>query len=131
MKLIKARPGFVGGLVLGLLLAGSGFAIAAIPDSNGTISSCVTVKSGAIRLIDTDKGQTCRKSERLLTWSQTGTPGGGGGSFRLRSAGVDLGVIANESNGCWIVWNGTEFRSYDLFGAPCQNVVKPTLGVFY
>lgn len=42
-------------------------AAAAIPDSNGVIHGCRNTKAGALRVIDTEKGQTCTKDEAALT----------------------------------------------------------------
>jgi hypothetical protein len=53
-------------------------ATAAIPDANGVIHGCRNTKSGALRVIDTDKGQTCGKDEAALSWNQTGPQGPAG-----------------------------------------------------
>jgi hypothetical protein len=52
-------------------------AYAAIPDAGGVIHSCIG-KAGALRVIDTDAGQTCAKGEQALTWSQSGPEGPAG-----------------------------------------------------
>jgi hypothetical protein len=70
-----------------LLLAAGVFAVAAtsiasIPGPDGTIKSCIkkrSPKKGAVRVISHNK--RCARSERTLTWSQTGpqgTPGAPG-----------------------------------------------------
>ena len=53
---------------------------AAIPDANGSIHACRNTKTGVLRVIDTDKGQTCRKGEVALTWNQSGPQGPAGPS---------------------------------------------------
>jgi hypothetical protein len=53
-------------------------ATAAIPDSNGVIHGCRSNKTGAVRVIDTEKGQTCTKDEAALPWNQTGPQGPAG-----------------------------------------------------
>jgi hypothetical protein len=63
------------GLVAGAILATTGIALASIPDSNGVIHGCRDNKSGDLRVIDTDAGQTCKSSETALTWNQTGPQG--------------------------------------------------------
>ncbi|WP_229399723.1 hypothetical protein [Micromonospora okii] len=49
-------------------------ASAAIPHSaTGQINACYTISSGAIRVIDTEAGQTCDATERPLGWPSAGT----------------------------------------------------------
>lgn len=64
--------------VLALILALGGAAVAAIPDSSGVIHGCYKTNKGTLRVIDTDKGQTCSKSETPLSWNQTGPRGAQG-----------------------------------------------------
>jgi hypothetical protein len=47
----------------------AGVALATIPDSSGVIHGCYDNKTGGLRVIDTDKGHTCTKSETALTWN--------------------------------------------------------------
>ncbi len=59
-----------------LPLALSGVAMAAVPGANGVITGCYDVKTGALRVIDAEAGQTCRSNnETQVTWSQTGPQG--------------------------------------------------------
>jgi hypothetical protein len=53
-------------------------ATAAIPDSNGVIHACRNTKTGALRVIDSERGQTCSKDEAALAWNQTGPQGPAG-----------------------------------------------------
>jgi len=47
-----------------------------IPDSTtGVITSCVSKKGGAVRFVDAQKGKKCKKSERKVTFNQTGPQG--------------------------------------------------------
>ena len=67
----------------GAAVAVAGAVDASIPDSAGVIHACrVTQPSlgplGALRVVDTAAGQTCRLGEVALTWSQTGPTGGRG-----------------------------------------------------
>jgi hypothetical protein len=74
--------------VVALAAAGAAFAVASavdasIPDAAGVIHACrITQPSlgplGALRVVDTAAGQTCRLGEVALTWSQTGPTGGRG-----------------------------------------------------
>lgn len=132
---LRGRQGFVAGLAGGVLMAGSGLVLASIPDADGEITACVMTRTGSIRLIDTEIGQTCRRGEQPLSWDQSGSSGGTGQFKLLDAAGNELGVIAADfgtSGGlwCWVVWNGSEFRSYDIFGHPCQNLLSSPF-VFY
>ena len=52
-----------------------GIAYATIPDGGGVIHACYQKNQGALRVIDTDKAQTCSSSENPLIWSQTGQQG--------------------------------------------------------
>ena len=66
----------LGGAVFGIVSAVQ----AAIPDSNGVIHGCYQYtqtnnNGGALRVIDTDKNQICRKLEKPLNWNQTGPTG--------------------------------------------------------
>jgi hypothetical protein len=49
---------------------------AAIPDGTGAISGCYAKKGGKLRVVKA--GKTCKKTERPLTWSQTGPAGAAG-----------------------------------------------------
>ena len=71
-----------GRLLVALAVGGALFGIATavqadIPDS-GVIQGCYKTVSGALRVIDTDKGGTCLPSETALNWNQTGPTGATG-----------------------------------------------------
>jgi hypothetical protein len=63
------------GIAIGLVLAGTAVAAAAIPDSNGVIHACRDLRSGVLRVIDNEAGQSCTNKEAELTWNQTGPQG--------------------------------------------------------
>jgi hypothetical protein len=65
---------------------GSAVAFGAIPSAGGTISACVKKSTRTLRVIDAAR-QTCRRSERLLTWSQSGPQGPAGAPGRDGAAG--------------------------------------------
>lgn len=44
------------GVVVGLVLAGTAMAAASIPDAAAVIHGCRDIKSGELRVIDTDAG---------------------------------------------------------------------------
>ncbi|MGH3506790.1 MAG: hypothetical protein ACRDO2_06260 [Nocardioidaceae bacterium] len=78
MRHSHARTLIVGGAVLALGIGG-GVAIADIPSSNDqTITACMTKPGGTIRLIDSESGATCKKSEQVVTWNTEGQPGADG-----------------------------------------------------
>lgn len=57
-RLRRPSPGTVlGGLAL--IVATSGVAVAAIPESDGVIHGCYSSASGQLRVIDTEEGDTC------------------------------------------------------------------------
>lgn len=96
-------------LVVGLLavLAVAVAATAAIPDANGVIHACRNSKSGLLRVIDTDKGQTCGKGEVALSWNQTGPQGPAGSaavtsvrSIRHEIPNVSPGQVYSAGFGC-------------------------------
>jgi len=62
------------------LLVGGGVAVASIPNSSsGVISGCYDVKTGVLRVINTEAGATCSaKSETSLLWNAQGPKGDAG-----------------------------------------------------
>jgi hypothetical protein len=75
LKMTGKRQLFVGVLV-GVLFSGVAVAVASIPDS-GTkvISGCYIKRSGALRVIDYQRGIRCLTTEVLLQWNQGGPQG--------------------------------------------------------
>jgi len=74
MKGKLIRPALVALAIVGALVVG-GIAYATIPDAGGVIHGCYQKNQGTLRVIDTDKAQTCASSESPLNWSQTGQQG--------------------------------------------------------
>jgi len=77
-----------------VLVVSVGVAYAAIPDASGVINACFKKSGngdddegsgpkGSLRVIDTAKGETCKKNELALSWSQQG-PKGDQGATGLR-----------------------------------------------
>jgi hypothetical protein len=60
------------GVVVAVVLAASGFAVAAIP-SGGVIHGCFAKRTGALRVIGSRKH--CARGEQALSWNQQGKPG--------------------------------------------------------
>ena len=76
MKGKLIRPAAVAVAIFGALAVAGGIAYATIPDASGVIHACYNkTGQGALRVIDTDKAQTCQSSEAPLNWSQTGPQG--------------------------------------------------------
>jgi hypothetical protein len=67
------RAGVVG-LVLasGLAVVTGALAFASIPDANGVFHGCVLTSTGALRIIDTGKDQSCKASETAVSWDKAG-----------------------------------------------------------
>src|SRR3712207_9063282 len=84
-----------------LVVATTGAAVAAIPNSKGEITACYAKRGGDVRIVD--EGKRCkRKTERRLTWNQAGTQGergpagagggaGGAGGGRTEGGGNGRG----------------------------------------
>jgi hypothetical protein len=61
----------------GLVALAVSAAWASIPDSSQTIHACYTNVGGILRVIDTDRGQTCKRWETPLDWSAAPPAGPG------------------------------------------------------
>ncbi len=57
------------------LLVVAGIAYATVPDASGIIHGCYRKGMGRLRVIDTDRAQTCLKTEVPLNWNQAGPQG--------------------------------------------------------
>lgn len=59
--------------VMALVATTAGVAIATIPDAGtGVFHGCVNASTGALRVVDPSKGQTCTGSETKVSWNQQG-----------------------------------------------------------
>src|SRR6266516_1040425 len=63
------------GVTMALILAATGFAVAAIPDSKGVIHSCYKTQGGSLRVVG---GTKCKSGEKSLSWNQKGKQGKAG-----------------------------------------------------
>ena len=61
-------------MVVGTLAIG-GLAYAQIPAHDGTITACYDAKTGAMRVIDPDSGELCKKDEKQIAWNRQGAAG--------------------------------------------------------
>jgi hypothetical protein len=74
------RTPVLAGCIVALVMAAGGIAYAAIPDSGGVIHACYLKSAGAqpqgaLRVIDSGKGQTCKTTETALNFNQKGQKG--------------------------------------------------------
>lgn len=69
------RPGLLLFTLAGLLITITGLAWAGVPAANGVVTGCYDGKSGALRIIDAEAGQSCGNKEKQITWNQTGPAG--------------------------------------------------------
>ena len=66
---------------ISLLIASASIAYAAVPDSAGVIHGCITTRTGALRVIDTEAtpaGTCSAGKERPITWNAQGIQGAPG-----------------------------------------------------
>jgi hypothetical protein len=75
MKGRLIRPAVVALAIVGGLVVAGGIAYATIPDASGVIHGCYNKTQGSVRVIDSEKAQTCSNGEAPLNWSQTGPQG--------------------------------------------------------
>jgi hypothetical protein len=78
--------------LLALVLAAGGFAVAAIPGKDGSITACFSKRSGALRVIAASK--QCRPGEKRIAWRQQGPPGPRGATGPAGSDATIEGVAA-------------------------------------
>jgi hypothetical protein len=71
----KRVAAFVG---FAMLVTAGGVAYATIPDASGVIHGCYMRTTGALRVIDREKGQTCGPVQQELNWNQRGPQGPAG-----------------------------------------------------
>lgn len=65
-----------------------GIAYAAIPDANNVIHGCVSKgDGGGLRVVDTDRGQSCKTGELAVNWNQAGPKGLDGAPGKDGAAG--------------------------------------------
>ena len=103
-KLAKSS-GFVIALVFASVVGSAITAIvlAAIPNGDGTVSTCYSNSTGALRVIDTGNGGTCKNSESSLTL--------GSGTGGTQSAFVELNADGSLN---MIYTKGISASNYNL-----------------
>jgi hypothetical protein len=80
MTIRLSRKAIILSLALLGTLAAVGVGYAAIPGADGVIHGCyqkpgLLANEGALRVIDTEKGQECRSNELAVEWNQKGAKG--------------------------------------------------------
>ena len=85
-------------VAVAIAVSGGAIAYASIPDSSGVIHGCYTVNGGALRVIDTAKGQTCATGQHSLNWNQKGPKGAAGppGPAGVSGYGVARCTLAED-----------------------------------
>ena len=86
----RLSPGTAFGFAA-LIIALGGVALAAIPDSNGTIHGCYQKNNGNLRVVES--AGDCRSSEAVISWNQTGPqgpPGPSGTDQKVASSLIHL-----------------------------------------
>jgi hypothetical protein len=78
-----------------VLLGAGGLAWAAIPDSGtGLIHGCYSTSTGALRVVDPSRSQTCHTGEATLNWNARGLNWRGGWNASLTYGPNDLVTLA-------------------------------------
>jgi hypothetical protein len=73
------RSRFAVAIAVAVVLVGVGsIASASIPDARGVLHGCYAKINGALRIIDTGRGQVCSGTENSVVWSQRGPTGAQG-----------------------------------------------------
>jgi hypothetical protein len=107
-------------------ITGGAIAYASIPDSSGVIHGCYTVKGGALRVIDTAKGQTCTTGQHSLTGIRRGRedqrrPAGPAG---VSGYSVALCTVGQDSSGNLVVISSSG-GTCSASGSPQQRHSRP------
>jgi hypothetical protein len=97
-SLARRRPLLIAVTIAVVFAAAAGIAYANIPDSSGVIHGCykkTSPQQGTLRVVDSEKGQTCGASENTLNWNQMGPRGARGPSDAYLAADdgktIDIG----------------------------------------
>jgi hypothetical protein len=104
------------------LVAAGGAAYATIPGSDGVISGCRDVKTGALRVIDAEAGATCMAKESALNWNQTGPQGPQGEAGEAGPPGTAAAYARINADGTV----NTDFAQ----GISSANVSHPATGIY-
>jgi hypothetical protein len=75
LRRLSRRTIAITGVAAVTLVAGTGIAVASIPDGSGVFHACSSKFTGRLRLVDPSKGQHCRRTEHAVSWSMTGPRG--------------------------------------------------------
>jgi hypothetical protein len=112
------------GVTVALVLGAGGFAMASIPGPGGIIHGCYQKHNGALRVIDRSRrgpAGRCRKSEKPLSWNQTGPPGIPG-----PQGPAGASVIVRARNSTPLVVPGGTTGTYPLSGGSWTQAATET-----
>ena len=84
----RPSPSMVVALVA-LVIAASGAAFASIPDADEVFHGCYSNRTGALRMIDTEAGDSCTSKESPIFWNQEGPRGPAGADGEDGQDGAD------------------------------------------
>jgi hypothetical protein len=100
----RPSPALVVALIA-LIAASGGWAVAAIPAGNGTITACYANPGGGVRIIEAST-KCKRRGEKRITWNQTGKDGARGLPGANGAAGAPGANGTNGTNGSDAQFNG-------------------------
>jgi hypothetical protein len=72
LRIRRPSPGTVLGAAA-LIISLTGVASAAIPDSEGTVTACYNLRTGALRVVDAEAGRSCLAFETQLLLASAGS----------------------------------------------------------
>jgi hypothetical protein len=107
MRIKRPSPSMIVALAA-LVLAAGGFAVAAIPEPNGTIHGCYKKDGGSLRVV---KGVQCHDDERALSWNR------GVAKVVVRPGKVTVHQTCSESTPGLFVCSGSKTTTVHCKGA--------------
>jgi hypothetical protein len=85
------------GVTMLFVLAGTGWAVAAIPGPGGVVNACFNKRTGTLRVIDSKRH--CTRRERAIGWNQQGRPGVTGAAGKQGNPGSDAQFAGAAAGG--------------------------------
>lgn len=117
IKTVSSKGGYLIALALASLAGGliSAIALAAIPDSSGTIHGCYKNSTGMLKVIDNSTA-SCGSGETGLNWSQNGS-----GTLLKDANGQVLGTLLDYSPNAQ---DSSNHNIMDVYNANIQRVIS-------
>jgi hypothetical protein len=129
-----------GRLIVALAVGGVLFGVATavqadIPDA-GVIHGCYQKSGGSLRVIDTSRGDTCRSSEQVVNWNQTGPTGATGPTGSTGPTGATGATGATGISGYQVVtansaYDNTDYKTVTAVCPSDQKIIGGGAGVFW